>query len=212
MKKVIIIGAGIAGLTAGVYARQNGFDVTIYESHAIPGGASTSWKRKGYLFEGGMHWLTGSSPKTALHKLWREIGALDDGTVIYNRDPFLAFEHGGKTAFLYRDIDKLQAHLTILSPEDEKEITRLCRDLKKCFPYFSECLFTRIKRRKTMPCVIKALCCRACSELLSGMITMPRAWRSRWRRWRRATEAIPQAVRLAWRAGSQNVLRLWAAS
>ncbi len=36
MKKVIIAGAGIAGLTAGIYALQSGFDVTIYESHTIP--------------------------------------------------------------------------------------------------------------------------------------------------------------------------------
>ena len=42
MKKIIIVGAGLAGLTAGIYARQSGFDVTIYESHSIPGGASTS--------------------------------------------------------------------------------------------------------------------------------------------------------------------------
>lgn len=55
MKNVITIGAGISGLTAGFYARQSGFDVTIYESHTIPGGASTCWYRKGYLFEGGMH-------------------------------------------------------------------------------------------------------------------------------------------------------------
>ena len=41
MKQVSIIGAGLAGLSAGIYARQSGFDVTIYESHTIPGGAST---------------------------------------------------------------------------------------------------------------------------------------------------------------------------
>ena len=51
MKKVIIIGGGIAGLSAGVYARRSGFDVTILEQHTIPGGNSTSWKRDGYLFE-----------------------------------------------------------------------------------------------------------------------------------------------------------------
>ena len=62
-KNVIIIGAGIAGLSAGVYAAKAGFKTTILESHIIPGGLSTSWKRKGYLFEGGMHWLTGSSEK-----------------------------------------------------------------------------------------------------------------------------------------------------
>ena len=60
-KRVIIVGAGISGLTAGIYARRAGFYVTILESHNIPGGLSTAWKRKGYLFEGGMHCLTGLS-------------------------------------------------------------------------------------------------------------------------------------------------------
>jgi len=131
MKKVIIVGAGIAGLTAGVYALQSGFDVTIYEMHAIPGGASTSWRRKGYLFEGGMHWLTGSAPDTSLHKLWRNVGALDDTTAIYNRDPFLTLEHKGKTAYLYRDINKLEQHFIEISPEDSKEIRSLCKDIKR---------------------------------------------------------------------------------
>lgn len=131
MKKVAIVGAGIAGLTAGVYAQQSGFDVTIYESHVIPGGASTSWRRKGYLFEGGMHWLTGSSPQTSFNKLWREVGALDDTVNIYNRDPFLTFEYNDRTACLYRDVEKLRRHFTEIAPEDEKEINRLCRDIRK---------------------------------------------------------------------------------
>lgn len=129
--KVIIVGAGIAGLAAGVYARQSGFDVTIYESHTIPGGASTSWRRQGYLFEGGMHWLTGSSPKTPLHKLWREVGALDDSVQIHYRDPFLTFEQDGHRACLYRDLEKLRQHFLESAPDDRAEINRLCRDIKK---------------------------------------------------------------------------------
>ncbi len=131
MKKIIIVGAGIAGLTAGIYARKSGFDVTIYESHTIPGGASTSWRRKGYLFEGGMHWLTGSSPKTPLNKLWREVGALDNNTEIINRDPFVTAEYNGQRACLYRDIERLRKHFMELSPEDEKMTNSLCRDLKR---------------------------------------------------------------------------------
>ncbi len=88
MGNVIIVGAGIAGLSAGIYAQRSGFNTVIYESHNLPGGASTSWRRKGYLFEGGLHWLTGSSPKKALNKLWREVGALDDTTKVLYRDPF----------------------------------------------------------------------------------------------------------------------------
>lgn len=131
MAHVAIVGAGVAGLTAGVYARQSGFDATIFESHTIPGGASTSWRRKGYLFEGGMHWLTGSSPRTALNAVWNEIGALNPDVPIYNRDPFLVYEFEEQTICLYRDIDRLEAHLIDVAPEDEREIRRLTKDVRK---------------------------------------------------------------------------------
>ncbi|OQB14791.1 MAG: Hydroxyneurosporene desaturase [Firmicutes bacterium ADurb.Bin193] len=131
MKKVIIIGAGISGLTAGVYALQSGFDVTIYESHTIPGGASTSWRRKGYYFEGGIHWMTGTLPDTPTNKVWKNIGALSDDIPIHVRDPFLTYDFDSLTICLYRDIDKLHKHLLSIAPEDKKEIERLFRDVKK---------------------------------------------------------------------------------
>lgn len=130
-KRVAIVGAGIAGLAAGVYARQSGFDVAVFESHAIPGGASTSWSRKGYLFEGGMHWLTGSSPKTALNAVWTEIGALNPEVPVYVRDPFLVFEFEGRTVCLYRDLDRLEKHLLDVAPEDGREIRRLVKDVRR---------------------------------------------------------------------------------
>lgn len=129
-KRVAVVGAGIAGLAAGVYTRQSGFDVTVFEPHAIPGGASTSWSRKGYLFEGGMHWLTGSSPKTALNAVWNEIGALDADVPIYVRDPFLAYEFEGRTVYLYRDVDRLEEHLLDVAPEDARQIRRLVKDVR----------------------------------------------------------------------------------
>ena len=83
--KVIIVGGGIAGLAAGTYACQSGFETTIFEMNGIPGGNSTSWRRKGYLFEGGMHWLVGSSEKAPMHKLWLEVGALRENNPVYNK-------------------------------------------------------------------------------------------------------------------------------
>jgi len=131
MKKVIIVGGGIAGLSAGIYAAQSGFDVTILEQHSIPGGFCTSWKRNGYLFEGGLHWLTGSSAQQPLNKVWREIGAIDDNTKIFTRDPFLIYDHHGQQAKLYRDVEKLRAHLCEISTEDKNEINKFCNDIKK---------------------------------------------------------------------------------
>lgn len=131
MKKVIVVGAGISGLAAAIYAKKSGFDVTIFEKHTIPGGLSTSWMRKGYLFEGGMHWLTGSSEKLALNKVWREVGALKDNNPIYYRDPFytLLNEKGGALC-LFRDINKTCDEFMQYAPEDKRAIQRLRKDVK----------------------------------------------------------------------------------
>lgn len=128
--KVIIIGAGIAGMSAGIYALQSGFDVTIYESHSIAGGNSTSWKRGDYFFEGGLHWLVGSSEKTSLNKLWHEVGALQENNPIHNRDTFITYINGKEKIELHRNIDNLEASLLAISPEDEKAIKQLGKDIR----------------------------------------------------------------------------------
>lgn len=131
MKKVLVIGAGIAGLSAGIYARRSGFDTEILEMHTVPGGNSTSWRRGGYLFEGGMHWLTGSSQQNPLHRLWTETGALRKDTEIYNRDPFFTYLGIDREICLYRDPDRLERHLLDISPGDIQIIRSLTRDIKK---------------------------------------------------------------------------------
>jgi len=128
---VIIIGGGIAGLCAGVYALRCGFRATILESHSIAGGNCTSWKRGGYLFEGGMHWLTGSHPGEPLHKLWRTVGALDDSVTIHTGEPFIEYDHKGTPVRIYRDTDKTEQHLLALSPVDEEAIKDLCSNMRK---------------------------------------------------------------------------------
>lgn len=132
MKKVVIIGAGIAGLTAAVYCQRSGFDTTLVEQHNIVGGMCTSWKRKGYFFEGAVNWLTGSSDKTALNKVWRETGALTKDTPVYTADVFRSVEYdGGKVLNIYRSIEKTKEELLRVSPEDKKAILELYKDVKK---------------------------------------------------------------------------------
>jgi phytoene dehydrogenase-like protein len=53
MKKIIIIGAGMGGLTAGNLLAQKGHQVTIFESHKMPGGYTAGFRRKGFYFESG---------------------------------------------------------------------------------------------------------------------------------------------------------------
>ena len=47
MKKVAIVGGGVAGLTAGIFALKNGLSCDIYEKNAVMGGNLTGWDRGG---------------------------------------------------------------------------------------------------------------------------------------------------------------------
>lgn len=127
---VIIVGAGISGLTAAIYAQKSGFNATILEQHIIPGGLSTSWTRKGYLFEGGMHWLTGSLETLTLNKIWKETGALQENNPIYNKDPIYTLIDGNEEINYYRNLDKFMSELLRVSPEDKKAVKRLYKDVK----------------------------------------------------------------------------------
>jgi len=131
MEKVIVIGGGIAGLSAGIYAKRCGFDVTILESHSMAGGYCTSWKRKGYLFEGGMHWLSGSGKNEDMNKLWRYLGALNNNVSIEHPDPFMEYNHNGTPIRAYRDLEKMEDHLIEVSPNDKKAIKKLCKSIRQ---------------------------------------------------------------------------------
>ncbi|MTI85141.1 MAG: NAD(P)/FAD-dependent oxidoreductase [Firmicutes bacterium] len=123
-KRIIIIGAGIAGLATGCYARMNGYETIIYEMHDKPGGVCTSWKRKGYTFDYCIHNLAGSGKRAALRKVWDELGALD-GTDIIDHEMFVRVEGPkGETLNLYTDLDRLEKHLLNIAPEDAVAIKK----------------------------------------------------------------------------------------
>lgn len=137
MKKMIIIGAGVAGLSTGIYACKNGYSVTIYESHYLPGGMCTAWKRKDYLFEGCLHyiWLTGSSPNHIYYQLWKELGITSE-IQTFQPDIFHTFrDKTGRTLNLYTDVNRLQKELISHSPQDTKEIKALCKAVKRFTPF-----------------------------------------------------------------------------
>ncbi|NUV45127.1 NAD(P)-binding protein, partial [Streptomyces sp. CAI-24] len=79
--RVIVIGAGVAGLSTGCYAQMSGARTRIFEKHVLPGGCCTAWSRDGYLFDYCIEWLIGTAPGNDAHQVWRELGALDGKTV-----------------------------------------------------------------------------------------------------------------------------------
>jgi phytoene dehydrogenase-like protein len=53
-QNVVIIGGGIAGLTAAAYLARAGLPVTVFEHHQLPGGYVSSFHRNGFCFPAGL--------------------------------------------------------------------------------------------------------------------------------------------------------------
>lgn len=126
---VIIIGAGIGGLTAGAILSRNGKKVLVLEKNPVPGGYAVNFKRKGFTFEASLHLINGGSCGAAQYIL-KKCG-------IDSKIEFL------KPRFLYRsifpdfDIQIPQCNLSefieILSnkfPREKQNIYKLVKSIK----------------------------------------------------------------------------------
>ena len=132
---IIIIGAGFAGLAAGIYAQMNGYRSQIFEMHDQPGGLCTSWKRRGYTIDCCIHWLVGSSPESQMHDLWEEVG-LTQGREFINMDEYMHFESpDGRVLTFYTNIDHLEKHLLEFSPIDSEPIKDFINGIRMCLAF-----------------------------------------------------------------------------
>ncbi len=127
MKKVVIIGGGISGLTAAVYGAKAGLDVTLFEQHTIPGGECTGWDRDGYHIDNCIHWMMGTTPGSQLYDLWKTVGALEEESLIFRFPAMYTSELGEQRLTLWQDVDRTEREMIALSPGDKKEIRRLLR-------------------------------------------------------------------------------------
>jgi phytoene dehydrogenase-like protein len=131
-KSLIIIGAGIAGLSTGCYGQMNGYRTSIFEMHDKSGGVCTGWKRKGYTIDGCVHWLVGTSPANSFYHIWQELGVAQ-GWSIVNHDRYTVAEgENGKVFTVYADVDRLEQHMKELAPEDKETIEEFVKGIRAC--------------------------------------------------------------------------------
>lgn len=143
-RRVAIIGGGVSGLTAGIYAQMCGLESIVYEQHTIVGGELTGWERQGCHIDNCVHWLIGTSPCSDIFNIWCETGALrrENDDIIQN-EAFMRVETAdGEVINLWQNIDRLERDMIALSPEDETETRRFiasvrayqCVDLPAAMP------------------------------------------------------------------------------
>jgi phytoene dehydrogenase-like protein len=132
--KVVIIGAGIAGLACGCYLQMSGIPTEIVEAGELPGGLCTAWKRGHYMFDGCLRWLMGSCPlpdRTSIfYQMWQELGAIAGRKAFVHHEIFHIEAPDGKTFVVPADLDEIERQLKLLSPEDTALIERLIKDAR----------------------------------------------------------------------------------
>lgn len=129
-KKIIIIGGGVSGLSAGIYGQMNSFETHIFEMHTTSGGQCTAWERGGYHFDYCLEWLVGSRIGT-YNKLWKETHVITEDVRIIDTEIYSIIEDETQGKFIvYTDINRWQDYLVSIAPEDEKGIRKMCSHIK----------------------------------------------------------------------------------
>lgn len=123
----IIIGGGLGGLSAGAILSRKGKKVLILEQHYVPGGCATTFKRKDFLMEAGLHAMDGHLiNESEHHSLLRYLGVmkslnfqrLPEFFHIQNKQFDFTFPNGSEKA-----IEALKAAY----PDQEKGIRKFFR-------------------------------------------------------------------------------------
>jgi phytoene dehydrogenase-like protein len=73
---VIVVGAGLGGLSAATMLARNGVETLLLERHNVPGGYATSFVRGRYEFEVALHELSGIGPPERRGSLYRYLDYL----------------------------------------------------------------------------------------------------------------------------------------
>ncbi len=130
MTKVIIIGAGVAGLSAGCFLQMNGYETEIFEMHDKAGGLCASWERKGYHIDGCIHWWDCASLNHPIYPTLDELLDMKNlPRVTY--EEFCSVEEDGKILRFFGNLDLFETELKTISPEDSKTIEEMIAEARK---------------------------------------------------------------------------------
>ncbi|HEY9648951.1 MAG TPA: FAD-dependent oxidoreductase, partial [Chroococcidiopsis sp.] len=80
-QRVVVVGAGIGGLTAAALLAHRGYRVTVFDQAIVPGGCASTFARRGFTFDVGATQVAGLEPGGIHHRIFSELGiALPEAT------------------------------------------------------------------------------------------------------------------------------------
>ena len=127
--KVIIVGGGLAGLTAGAFLVKEGISVTLFEKEKRLGGLVNSFERDGYIFDGGLRAVESSGLIiSALNDLEIDLELIKSTVSLGVEDHIIPLKETD-------DINDFENLLKSLFPEETNAIDTIMRDIKNVMNY-----------------------------------------------------------------------------
>lgn len=127
---VVVIGAGIAGLTCAAFLARSGKKVKVLEQHYVPGGCCTSFSRQGFRFDAGVLHLTGGKESGAFQRV---LSALEMEDEIEFKEQFQRFVFPDVSFESTRDVDSLPEQLKQMFPQEAGNIAQLFDTMKSIY-------------------------------------------------------------------------------
>jgi phytoene dehydrogenase-like protein len=145
---VIVIGAGIAGLTASALLAKAGLKVLTVEEQARPGGYFMGFKRKGFSFDSSVQWLNNCNEGGFIANVFEFIAA--DRPKCSRMNRIRRYKSESFDYLLTAEPDEFKCQLVKDFPDETKGITRFFADCKKNSEHFNV-MQKRMRAVETMP-------------------------------------------------------------
>lgn len=112
--KIVVIGGGYAGLSAGALLAHTGHKVHLYEAHTYVGGCASFFKRKDFKFDAGATTLSGLGPGRPLNRLIEILNL--DFPISPLKSPMKITLNDGRTFIRHKDLKEHIATMEIVFP------------------------------------------------------------------------------------------------
>jgi phytoene dehydrogenase-like protein len=142
-KRVVIIGGGLGGLSAGVACAQAGCDVALFEKQPRTGGYAVSFSRNGFTFDPSLHAAPAAGSGQAFETLLSGLGIAGEVDFLKINKGFLA-RLGERSFEIPTDFDALKEELSLTFPSERAGLARFHADIMRHAPLYYETVEGRL--------------------------------------------------------------------
>ncbi|MBK8417803.1 NAD(P)/FAD-dependent oxidoreductase [Candidatus Villigracilis saccharophilus] len=129
---IVIIGAGLGGLSAAGYLAKAGKKVLVLEHHTVPGGYAHEFRRGKYRFEVALHALDGAAPGGWSYPILKDLEVFDQ--VHFHRiDPFYTVQFSKQKIVAYADLMMYESEMVKHFPHERDGIHKIIADMVETY-------------------------------------------------------------------------------